>query len=62
MPNKRIDLIAEFEQLEQAVIEIAKVIHSYYEQLVKSGLDPEFARELAQDLANVWWSTLIGNR
>ena len=59
MPNKQANLIAEFEQIEQAAIQIAIVVQSYYEQLVKSGMDHEFARELTRDFASNWWDTLL---
>lgn len=53
------DITADFEQVEQTVIHVAIVIQSYYDQLVKSGLDPEFARELARDFASNWWDSLF---
>lgn len=61
MPNKQTNIVAEFEQLEQMVIQAAQVVQSYYAQLVKSGLDPEFARDLTRDFASEWWDNMFSS-
>lgn len=59
MPNKQTNIVAEFEQLETMVTQAAQVVQSYYAQLVKSGLDSKFARELTRDFASEWWDNMF---
>lgn len=52
------DISQQFEQMEVMLENNAKVMSTYYKELLKQGISDDFAQKLVMDLHHSLWSSL----
>jgi len=60
--SKPINLIAEMEQLETMISNVAQILGEYYKTLLQSGFDEKTAKELVIAFQGYFWQQIIGSK
>ena len=57
--NKVNQLVADFEQVETATVQVSIIMGSYYKDLLKNGIPADLAYLLTQEFHRQWWVMVL---
>lgn len=53
--NNKFKITAQFDQLEMLMINTAKIVASYYQELIDNGIPPTIAHHLTMQFGDYYW-------